>query len=159
MMARVRRRDRRFDLARVDLERLEVAVDEHRQRVHQQDRVYRRDERVRRDDDFVAGSDAERREGRDEGAGAVGGGEATFAPISDAYASSNAATCSSAKPLAAAQDAQECILLARICDRPRGERRAPHGRRRPAAPARSVPPRASVPEMRWRALRRRRRCR
>ena len=53
------RRDRRFDLPLVEVERVGADVDEHRPRAAQHERVRRRDERERRHDDFVAGLEIE----------------------------------------------------------------------------------------------------
>jgi hypothetical protein len=110
----------------VDLERLQIAIDEYRQRVHQQDGVHRRHERVRRHDDFVAGPDAESRERGDEGARAVGGCEATPGAHERCVGLLERSDMLSTKPFAAANDTQECILLTRVRHGPRWERRATH---------------------------------
>ena len=84
-----RRRDRRFELARVHLHRLAVGIDEDRQRVLPQHHVHRRDERVRRHDHFVARLHAQRIQAGVQRGGAVRRGQAVFVPVSFAYASSN----------------------------------------------------------------------
>ena len=50
-----------------------------------------------------------------------------LAPVSDAYAALEGRDLLAAEPLAAADDADERVFLARVRDRPRRERRPPHG--------------------------------
>ena len=127
--------DRRFDLAGVDLKSVDVAVYEDRQRVHQQHGIHRSHERVGRDDHLVSGTDAERGEGCDEGAGAVGCSKAPLRPGQGCVRGFERGNLLAAEPLAAPDDRQERVLFSRVGDGPGRKGRpahwgpAEHGRR------------------------------
>ncbi len=80
MIAAVRGVIAGFNLSRIDLEGLRVGIDEHRNRVAEQDGVDGRDERVRRNDYLIARADPERVQSREQRRRAVRGREAVLGP-------------------------------------------------------------------------------
>ena len=119
------RRDRRFELTRVQLERLGIRIDKDRDRILPQHRVNGRDERVRRHDDFIAGFNPHGIETGKQRARAVGGGQARLGPgqLRVSLLETSDVLAVAAVPFAAAQRVEDRALFGLVANRPGGKRR------------------------------------
>ncbi len=124
------RRDRRGDLPGVDLERLDVGVHEHGERVQHEHRVDRGDEGVGRHDHLVARADAHGRERGEQRRRAVGRRQAVLRARRRGVLGFEGLhlAADTAPPLAALEHGDDRLLLAGVLHRPVREGRGAHRR-------------------------------
>jgi hypothetical protein len=121
-------RDRRGDLARVDLKCLEVGVDKHRERVPEQYCVDRGDKGVGWDDHFVARAHVQGAQRCQQRAGAIGGRQAVRRPCEAGVFGLEALDLRAAVPPAAADHIGQRLVFDGVAHWPCGKRRRAHRR-------------------------------